>query len=105
MLFIQIGREVVPRLVSNRTCKAVIVGIKNEALVVIMKQDKSRELVRVKDIVLTENVYSAEDLSSPSCGFFKVAEAPKKTNDFDRYMVGLRARVAEEVAREKGIRN
>lgn len=105
MKFIQIGREVVPRIASLRSHKAVIVGVKDETFVVIMKQDKSREIVRTMDIVLTDKVYTREELDSASCEFYKAAEAPEETNDFDRFIAGLKNKIIKEMIKEEGIEN
>lgn len=105
MNFVQIGREVEPRLKTNRHHKAVITGIKDNKFVVIMKQDRSYEIVRLNDVVLTDNVYSMEDLKSNSCAFFKTVEAPKKSSDFERFKSGLESRIVAEMIKEKGIKN
>lgn len=105
MRFVQLGREVLPRNTADRMHKAAIVGIKNEMFVVIQKQDRSREIVRIKDVVLTDKVYDMDDLSSSSCELYRPAEEAKKTSDFDRYMISLRERIISEMVKEKGVRN
>lgn len=105
MRFVQLGREVTPRNAADRMHKAAIVGIKNDTFVVIQKQDRSREIVRIRDVVLTDRVYSMEDLKDSSCDLYKAVEEPKRTNDFDRYMINLREKIINEMIREKGIKN
>lgn len=102
MLFIQLGREVVPRSLAARANRAVIVGIKNEKFVIIQKQDGSREMVRTNDFVMTENVYDLEDITSNNCDFNNVPAPAAKTNDFDRYMSRLRSKVVSELLEEEG---
>jgi len=103
MKFVQIGREVVPRELSKRQHKAVITGIKNEKFIVIMKQDKTYEYLRTEDVVLTDNVYTEEELKSSSCKFYKLEEEKMQPNDFERFKMGLEKRIAEDLLREKGV--
>ncbi|KAI4293229.1 hypothetical protein PAPHI01_2503 [Pancytospora philotis] len=103
MLYVQLGREVAPRRLVDRMHKAVIVGIKNYKFVVIMKQDKTKEIVRVRDIVLVDRVYDMEDLSKSTCEFYTVEKPAPKTNDFDRYLSNLRTKIVNEMVKEKGL--
>lgn len=105
MLFVELGREVSPRSLKHRDAKGVITGIKDDKFVVIQKQDKSFELVRLKDIVLNEKVYDLEELKSGDHEFFKKVETAKKNSDFDRFKAGLEKRVIEELVKAKGISN
>lgn len=102
MKFVQIGREVFPRLLKERVNnRAVITDIKNDLFVIIMKQDKSKEIVRVKDIVLTDKVYTKEELENDDCSFYKMESVPKPTTDFDRFVANLRKKVIDELVKEK----
>lgn len=103
MLMVQLGREVLPRNKADRRHKAVVVGIKNYKFVVIMKQDKSKEIVRTCDIVLSEKVYDMEDLNNSNCDFYTIEKAAEPTTDFDRFLTNLRTKVANEVIKEKGL--
>lgn len=103
MRFVQIGREVVPRLLSNRTEKGIIVDIKSDIFVIVMKQDKSREIVRLKDLKLTDRVYSREEMADDGCEFYRVPEAPAQTSDFDRFIDSLKSKIAADLIRENGL--
>lgn len=105
MLFVELGREVSPRSLKIREHKAIITGIKDEKFVIIQKQDKSFEVVRLKDIVLNDKVYDLNEIKNPNHEFFKKVEAPKKANDFDRFKSDLEKRVINEVLKTKGINN
>lgn len=105
MLFVEIGREVLPRNIALRNNKAVITGIKDNQFVVIMKQDKTFELVRICDIVLSDKVYTEDELKNDSCEFFKKASESKKMNDFERFKIQLEKRVVEELISEKKLRD
>ncbi|ELA41468.1 uncharacterized protein VICG_01452 [Vittaforma corneae ATCC 50505] len=105
MLFVELGREVSPRSLKLRSVKAVITGIKDEKFVVIQKQDRSFEVVRLKDIVLNDKVYDLNELKDPNHEFFKQVETAKKCNDFDRFKMDLEKRVIEELIKAKGIDN
>ncbi|KAI5169820.1 hypothetical protein PAEPH01_1025 [Pancytospora epiphaga] len=102
MLFVQLGREVVPRDSALRKHRAVIVGIKDDKFVVIQKQDKTKEMIRLKDVVLVDKVYDLEELNSASCDFYKVEEEASATNDFERFVISLQERVARDIIKEKG---
>ena len=101
---IQLGREFLPRDLSLRHNKAVITGIKDSHFIVIMKQDNSFEIVRMKDVVLSDRVYTDAELKSGSCEFFKAVDAPKKFNDFERFKMLFEKRVVEELIAEKKLR-
>ncbi len=100
MLFIEVGREVTTRNLKTRNNKAVIKDIIDNTFVVIMKQDKSNEVVTVKDLVLNDRVYSLEELSDDSCSFYKQEEL-KSTNDFERFVNSLESRVTNEILCKK----
>lgn len=104
MKFVQIGREVVPRLLSQRkNNKAVITSIKNGLFVIIMKQDRSKEIVSLKDVVLTDKVYTREELENPNNSFYNVIKDSEDaaTTDFDRFIVNLRKDVINKLVEEK----
>lgn len=105
MLFVELGREVSPRSLKHRELKAVITGIKDERFVVVQKQDRSFEVVRLKDVVLNDKVYDLNELKDPSHEFFRKVETAKKYNDFDRFKMDLERRVVEELIKAKSIDN
>jgi hypothetical protein len=105
MLFVELGREVSPRSLKHREFKAVITGIKDEKFVVIQKQDRSFEVIRLKDVVLNDKVYDLNELKDANHEFFKKVETAKKENDFDRFKIDLEKRVANEILKSKGISN
>ncbi|KAM0680978.1 hypothetical protein GINT2_000760 [Glugoides intestinalis] len=103
MLFVELGREVSPKNINKRQFKGVITGIIDNKHVVIKKQDKSHEVVNLKEIVLNETVYELESLNDEKNSFFKLPEEEKKTNDFDRFKCTVEKRVVEELLKSKGI--
>ena len=103
MKFVQFGREVMPRLKTQRTEKAVIVDIKDDVFVIIMKQDKTREIVRVKDLVLTDRVYTEEELADNKNEFYQRAAIQTPSSDFDRHVESMRSRIAADLLKEKGL--
>lgn len=104
MLFVELGREVSPRCIKNRHFKAVITGIINNKFVVVLKQDKTSEVVRLKDVVLNEPVYDLEELKEGH-EFFRIEKKEKKSSDFDRFKAELENRIVEELIKAKGIKN
>lgn len=100
MKFVQLGREVLPREIELRHHKAVIVGIKNDKFVVILKQDHTREIVRLEDVVLSDKVYNMDELKDESCEFFKIEEPAKPMNDFERFKEELRMETAKKMIQE-----
>lgn len=105
MLFVELGREVSPRIAELRDNKAAITGIINNKFVVIIKQDKTSEVVRLKDLVLNEKVYSMDELKNGSADLFKPVEPKKKLTDFDRFKLNLEQKVVSELLKAKGINN
>ena len=99
MLFVELGREVSPLNLNMRKHKAVITGIKDNKFVVILKQDRTHEVIRLKDIVLNDKVYDLESIEKSD--FFKVEKEEKKYNDFERFKVNLAFKVGEEVLKSK----
>lgn len=97
MLFVKVGREVAMRALECREHKAVITDIVDNKFIVIVKQDGEKELVRVDDIVLCENVYDVNNLKASN--FFKMAEK-KETTDFDRYKATLKEKVTQKLLKE-----
>lgn len=95
MLFVELGREVSPIKLTERKHKAIITGIKDNKFVVVLKQDKSHEIIRLKDIVLNDKVYDLENIEKS--GFFKTEKEENKTNDFERFKINLRKRVEDEL--------
>lgn len=103
MKFVQLGREVRPLIVEHRHHKGAIIGIKDDKFVVVLKQDGSRELVRLKDVVLGEAVYDLADLRN-GCGVFFEKEAePAVMNDFERFQHRLQERIKAEMLQERGL--
>merc|ERR1711976_186114 len=96
MLFVEIGREVAMRKLQHRDNKAVVTGIIDNKFIVIVKQDKTNEVIRVDDIVLCDKVHNVDSLEKD--GFFNVAEK-RITSDFDRYKMNLRTKIADELYR------
>ncbi|EED43348.1 hypothetical protein EBI_26672, partial [Enterocytozoon bieneusi H348] len=78
---------------------AVITGIIDGKFVVIMKQDRSNEVVRVEDIVLGEKVYDLEQLEKSD---FYNSTNNEQLSDFDRYKLNLRKQVIDRLLREQG---
>ncbi|EED41521.1 hypothetical protein EBI_26964, partial [Enterocytozoon bieneusi H348] len=78
---------------------AVITGIIDGKFVVIMKQDRSNEVVRVEDIVLGEKVYDLEQLEKSD---FYNSTNNEQLSDFDRYKLNLRKQVVDRLLREQG---
>lgn len=105
MLFVELGREISPRNLKYRSFKAVITGIKDEKFVVALKQDKSYEVIRLRDVVLNDKVYDLNELKDTNHEFFKNVEVVKKSNDFERFKADLEKRITEEVLSSKGIKN
>lgn len=99
MLFVELGREVSPLNVEMREHKAVITGIKDNKFAVVLKQDGSHEVVRLKDVVLNDKVYDLEELKDKNHEFFKVKESQDKSSDFDRFKLALEKRVIDEMIR------
>ncbi|OQS54277.1 hypothetical protein EHP00_2068 [Ecytonucleospora hepatopenaei] len=123
MLFVQLGREVAMRQLKHRDEKGVITGIIDNKFVVIVKQDRSSEVVRVDDFVLNDKVYSFESSSVSNTndndnnsnitvdtgkriiktleseGFFNKNNTVKKEemSDFERYKITIRDKVAEKI--------
>jgi hypothetical protein len=102
MQCIELGREVVPRELEKRGHKGVIVGIKNEKFVIIVKQDKKHEMVRVQDIVLRDRIYNIEEIEDGSSEFFSIDRKDEEIfGDFERYKNNLKKRIEAEVAEER----
>lgn len=78
---------------------AVITGIIDGKFVVIMKQDRSNEVVRVEDIVLGEKVYDLEQLEKSD---FYNSTNNEQLSDFDRYKLNLRKQVIDRLLQEQG---
>ena len=96
MLFVEVGRQVFMRSMAKRNYMAVITGIIDGKFVVIMKQDRSNEVVRVEDIVLGEKVYDLEKSD------FYNSTNNEQLSDFDRYKLNLRKQVVDRLLREQG---
>ena len=105
MLFVELGREVSPRNIAFRDEKAVITGIIDNKFVVIMKTDSTSEVIRLKDIVLNDKVYSLDELKNKGHDFFKVKSVKKSTTDFERFKQRLEEQVVAELLKAKGISN
>lgn len=105
MLFVELGREVSPLNLKHRHHKAVITGIKDSKFVVILKQDNTHEVIRLKDIVLNEKVYNLEELKDTNHEFFKKQEATEKSSDFTRFVLRLRNSIVEDVIKSKMAKN
>lgn len=105
MLFVELGREVSPKSIQHREIKAVITGIISNKFVVIMKQDSTSEVVRLRDIVLNDTVYSLEELKNKDHQFFKCVATKKTTSDFDRFKLKLEEKVVSELLKSKGLSN
>lgn len=99
MLFVELGREVSPLNKEFRSHKAVITGIKDSKMVIIQKQDKSFEIVRLKDLVLNDKVYDLATLADS--GFFAPIPAETKSNDFERFKIRLTKQVEDELITSK----
>lgn len=99
MLFVEVGRQVFMRSMAKRNYMAVITGIIDGKFVVIMKQDRSNEVVRVEDIVLGEKVYDLEQLEKSD---FYNSTNSEQLSDFDRYKLNLRKQVVDRLLREQG---
>lgn len=102
MLFVELGREVSPRSLKHREHKAVITGIKDNKFVVIKKQDRSFEIVRLRDVVLNDKVYDLKEMENEDHEFFKRVEAPKKETDFDRFKSNLEKKIIDELVKARG---
>jgi hypothetical protein len=102
MFFVELGREVSPRLLDNRQNKAVITGILNNKFVVILKKDSTSEVVRLRDIVLNETVYNLEDLKNKNNAFFKAENKQVEASDFDRFKLNLEEKIVSELLKSKG---
>ena len=96
MLFVEVGRQVFMRSMAKRNYMA---GIIDGKFVVIMKQDRSNEVVRVEDIVLGEKVYDLEQLEKSD---FYNSTNSEQLSDFDRYKLNLRKQVIDRLLREQG---
>jgi hypothetical protein len=105
MLFVELGREVSPRNIAFREHRAVIIGIINNKFVVVMKVDGTSEVIRLRDIVLNDKVYSLDELKNKNHEFFKVESKKKSTTDFDRFKQRLEEKVVSELLKNKGISN
>jgi len=101
MLFVELGREVSPLNINMRNNKAVITGIKDNKFVVILKQDKTYELVRLRDVVLNDKVYNLDELKNEGHEFFQMDAPQKKSTDFERFVLSLRKRVEDELVKSK----
>lgn len=78
---------------------AVITGIIDGKFVVVMKQDKNSEVVRVEDIVLGEKVYNLEQLDKSD--FYNNTNS-EQLSDFERYKLNLKKQVVERLLQEQG---
>lgn len=103
MLFVELGREVSPLNTKLREHKAVITGIKDNRFVVVLKQDRSHEVVRLKDIVLNDKVYDLEELKNESHEFFKTKASQECSSDFDRFKLALGRRIIDEMLKTKAV--
>lgn len=84
---------------TKRNCMAVITGIIDGKFVVVMKQDKNSEVVRVEDIVLGEKVYNLEQLDKSD--FYNNTNS-EQLSDFERYKLNLKKQVVERLLQEQG---
>lgn len=105
MLFVELGREVSPKNINFREHKAVITGIINNKFVVIMKADGSNEVIRLRDVVLNDTVYTLDELKNKNHKFFQATSKKNTTTDFDRFKQNLQEQVVSELLKAKGISN
>lgn len=105
MLFVELGREVSPLNLKCRGHKAVITGIKDNKFVVVLKQDKTYEVVRLKDVVLNDKVYDLEELKDQSHEFFNSIPVEKIGSDFERFIIKLKSKVEKEVLEHRLSKN
>ncbi|ORD94158.1 hypothetical protein ECANGB1_1080 [Enterospora canceri] len=97
MKFIEIGREVAMRRLDQRDHRAVVTGIIDNKFIVVQKQDRSNEVIRVDDIVLCDRVYEVDGLEA--AGFYN-EEKKEELNDFERYKRNLTVSITEELLRK-----
>merc|ERR1712235_26175 len=95
MLFVEVGRVVRPRDLSMRNHKAVIADIIDNKFIVVIKQDKTREVIRVDDIILENEVLDVKNIKSD---FYKLQEN-KKSTDFERFKIKLENAAKAEIAK------
>lgn len=105
MLFVELGREVSPLNIKLREHKAVITGIKDNKFVVVLKQDRSHEVVRLKDVVLNDKVYDLEELNNGSHEFFNAKTSQEESSDFDRFKLALEKRIIDEMVQASTVKH
>merc|ERR1712243_314038 len=102
MLFVEIGREVSPKDITHRYVKAAVTGIIDNKFVVVIKQDKTHEIVRVEDLVLNDKVYNSDDLKNKKGDLFNAVNQPKQGNDFDRFKNNLKQKTTDVLIKKAG---
>ncbi|KAI5149161.1 hypothetical protein ENBRE01_0735 [Enteropsectra breve] len=103
MIDVCYGREVSPRNIEQREHKAIITGIKSDKFVVIKKQDKTFELIRLEDVILNDKVYTEEEINNENSEFYSAKNDKKAASDFEKFKADLEKQVIQDMLKEKGM--
>lgn len=103
MKYIELGRLVAPVIKTDRTFKAIIIGIIDSTFVVLKKPNNQNEIAPVSSFVLLDEVYDIKEMSNDKIlELLQNKEEKKPSNDFERFKNSLKEEVKKSILKEKG---